>query len=148
MDNSHVESILLVADDLGRVFTFLDGTFSLGYFAITESTIFAAPTKHPECCLFVTHPTVLEGENSRQSLLPTVVELPLLAKREARDFANLATAGRALAHYSMRVVTEMREAWFGTESNTGARDFGPKWIKTLSVKQKEQYGGMSTPLRV
>lgn len=71
-----------------------------------------------------------------------VVDFPLLSKREARDFAKLGTAGRALAHYSMRVVKEMREVWLGSDSNTGAREFGPKWVRTLEVKQKDQFGGM------
>lgn len=140
-DSSHINSIMLVADSAGRVFAFLDGTFSLGYFSLSPALIFGEPSKFPEQCLFVGQPSLTRDGSPRRCMDHMVVDLPLLLQREARDFAKLGTAGRALAHYSMRVVKEMREAWLGSDSNTGAREFGPKWIKTLEMKQKDQFGG-------
>lgn len=146
-DNSHVDSIMLVADRAGRIFSFLDGTFSLGYFSLGPSLIFEEPSKFAERCLFVGRPSLMRDDSSRRCMNQMVVDLPLLSKREVRDFAKLGTAGRALTHYIMRVMKEMREAWFGSDSTTGAREFGPRWIKTLEVKQKDQFGGNFACLR-
>jgi anaphase-promoting complex subunit 4 len=107
---------------------------------------FEEPSKFPEQCLFVGQPSLMRDGSPRRCMNQVVVDFPLLSKREARDYAKLGTASRALAHYSMRVVKEMREAWFGSDSNTGAREFGPRWIKTLEVKQKDQFGGTFTSL--
>lgn len=43
----------------------------------------------------------------------------------------------------MRVVKEMRSIWFGCETNSGAREWGPRWVRSLETKQKEQYGRKS-----
>ncbi|KAG8219826.1 anaphase-promoting complex, cyclosome, subunit 4-domain-containing protein [Butyriboletus roseoflavus] len=71
---------------------------------------------------------------------PLVVDIPLLATPKVRDFARLSSAARELTWYIMRVVNEVRESWFGSESFTGARDIGIKWVQALERRLREQYG--------
>ncbi|KAJ2920191.1 hypothetical protein MD484_g211, partial [Candolleomyces efflorescens] len=40
----------------------------------------------------------------------------------------------------MRVVREMKGAWFGSDTATGARELGPRWVNALKSKQKTQFG--------
>jgi anaphase-promoting complex subunit 4 len=42
----------------------------------------------------------------------------------------------------MRVVREMKGAWFGSDTATGARELGPRWVNALKAKQKTQFGRM------
>jgi hypothetical protein len=67
--------------------------------------------------------------------------MPLLSTRKARDFARLSSTARELVWYLIRIVKEMREAWYGSENQTGARELGPKWVRALEAKQKEFSAG-------
>ena len=42
------------------------------------------------------------------------------------------------------VVKEMRHVWFGSDTHAGARELGPKWIRALETKQKDQFGRTHT----
>lgn len=140
MDSSNVNSLLMINDDHGRLFCHLDGTFSLGFVPIGTDVILKSMVKHPLQPIFVGQPSIVRGNSSEICLTPTVIHMPLLTQRNARDLAALTSTARELMWYAIRVITEMQGIWNGTESNTGARDFGPKWISLLETKQKEQFG--------
>jgi len=142
VDTSNIGSVLMVADDMGHLFCYLDGTFPLGSIAIDEAISFTSIMKHPLRPVFVGQPCVRRGDNLEVYVRPAVVEIPLLSHRMSRDFAKLSTTSRELMWYTMRLVKEMRETWYGSDSNSGARDLGPNWVQALEQKQKEQYGCM------
>ncbi|KAF5390354.1 hypothetical protein D9757_002903 [Collybiopsis confluens] len=136
VDDTNQNSILSVADGSGRVTCFLDGTYSLGSFSTGETNrTVAALFKHPKRPIFLLHS---HGE-SVTDLSPTHISLPLLEERKARDFAKLSSTARELCWYVMRVVEEMRGAWFGTETTTAAQELGPKWVQAYETKQRDKY---------
>lgn len=140
MDSSNVNSLLMINDDRGRLFCHLDGTFSLGFVPIETNVVINSMVKHPFQPIFVGQPSIVRGNSSQICLTPMVIHMPLLTQRNARDLAALTSTARELMLYAIRVITEMQGIWNGSESNTGAREFGPKWIGLLETKQKEQFG--------
>lgn len=96
--------------------------------------------KDPMQPIFVGQPCIKHESITRVSMNHMLVEYPLLAHRKSRDLAKLSTAARELTWYAIRVVNEMREVWYGSDGNTGARELGPKWISMLEAKQREQFG--------
>ncbi|KAF9481412.1 hypothetical protein BDN70DRAFT_876389 [Pholiota conissans] len=139
-DKSNLNSILLVTDSSGHLFSYLDGTFPLGAISVGENLGFPSILKHPQRPLFVGSQRSIHDKIPRTSLNPILVELPLLAQRKSRDLARLSSTSRELVWYTLRIAKEMREVWYGSESSTGAREFGPKWIQALEAKQKEDFG--------
>ncbi|KAJ3508934.1 hypothetical protein NLJ89_g5481 [Agrocybe chaxingu] len=73
-----------------------------------------------------------------------MVNLPLLSHRAIRDFAKLSSTGRELTWYATCAVKEIRGVWYGDETNSGARELGPKWVRALEVKQRESFGQQNT----
>ncbi|KDR85006.1 hypothetical protein GALMADRAFT_233556 [Galerina marginata CBS 339.88] len=140
MDTANIDSILLVVDKLGHLFCYLDGTFPLGSIVLGSGIDYVSVAKHPVRPLFTGQRRVTQGGCSRIYLNPAVINIPLLSQRKCRDLARLSSSARELVWYSMRVVKEMHEAWYGSESSSGARELGPKWVKSLESKQKEQFG--------
>ena len=92
--------------------------------------------KHPSRPYFLGHAQA----NEKTFLRPALIDIPLIAQRKSRDLAKLSSTARELVWYMLRVVKEMRNVWYGSESNTGARELGPKWILSLETKQKEHFG--------
>lgn len=138
VDNSNLNSILLVTDNLGHIFGYLDGTFPFGFVSLELHAGFKSMVKHPSRPYFLGH--IQANDKSRTFLRPALVDIPLLAQRKSRELAKLSSTARELVWYMMRVVKEMRSIWYGSESNTGARELGPKWVLSLETKQKEQFG--------
>jgi len=138
VDSSNLNSILLVTNNLGHVFGYLDGTFPFGFVSLESYAGFKSMVKHPSRPYFLGH--VQANEKTRTFLRPAFIDIPLLAQRKSRDLAKLSSTARELVWYMMRVVKEMRSIWYGSESNTGARELGPKWVLSLETKQKEQFG--------
>lgn len=132
-----------MADDAGSLFTFLDGTYPLGVISIGANTSVSCILKHPQRPIFFGSPHVNHDGTPHTSLNPLRIEVSLLAQRKSRDLAKLSSTARELTWYVMRVVKEMRNTWYGSESNTGARDLGPKWVQMFEAKQKEDFGGAS-----
>lgn len=140
IDDTNLNSILVVSDDDGRLHSFLDGSYPLGTIPLgiecTIESLFLIGN------VLYAHPQVLHASNLRlTSLRPTIIRLPFLQQRMVRDVARVSSATRELAWYSMRVVKEMLAVWFGTTTNGGARELGPTWMIALSRKE-EQFGGM------
>lgn len=143
VDDTNKDSMLVVTDNLHRLHFFLDGTYPLGFVILDRDWDGASVTfvqKHPKKPLFCIHSRVSSGDSAATILKPTYIHLPLLETRHVRDLARLSTSARELLWYVMRVVKDMRAVWFGSESNTGAREMGPRWVRALEAKQKEQFG--------
>ncbi|KAH9486913.1 hypothetical protein JR316_0000979 [Psilocybe cubensis] len=139
-DTSNLDSVLMVVDNLGRIYSYLDGHFPLGIVAIGKEVDFVSAVKHPSRPLFIGQPRIMTEGSYSINLTPAIIRMPLLSQRKSRDLAKLSTTAREIVWYAMRSVKEMREAWYGSETNTGAREWGPRWIKSLETKQKEQFG--------
>lgn len=131
----------MAMDVQGNLLSFLDGAFPLGVAPIGAQCYFEELSKHPSKYLFVGQPLFQVDTSSQHCLAPVIIRMPLLSTRKARDLANLSSTARELTWYTMRVIQEMREAWFGSETQTGARELGPKWIRGLEAKQKEFSAG-------
>ena len=139
-EESNANSILVIADDSGSLHYFLDGTFSLGPVSLGSNLFVSSLSKVPLRTVFIAHPCVSVIGSAHTSATPSIIELPLLSSRKPRDLAMLSSASRDLIWYVMRAVKEMRSMWFGSDTTSGAREIGPKWIRALEEKQKEQYG--------
>lgn len=144
IDKSNLNSVLLVVE-AGHLFAYLDGTFPLGSVSIGTDTTVSCMLKHSQRPMFIGSSHMPHAGKSAASLRPISIEVPLLAQRKPRDLAKMSSTSRELVWYVLRVVKEMRAAWFGTESNMGARSLGPKWVQLLEAKQKEEFSGSSCP---
>ena len=138
--DANVNSMLAIADDMGHVQCFLDGSYPLGTIPLRPGTSTPSLFKHPKHPIFLAHPQKCTKNAVTTELQPTVIELPLLRTRKPRDLAKLSSTTRELVWYATRVVREMRAVWFGSDIFSGARELGPKWIRALETKQKDQFG--------
>jgi len=141
MDNFTTKTILLATDNHGHVFPFLDGLYPLGVISFGFEYLLGL-AKHQSKYIFTGQPNFKLGSVMQTWIKPTTFTLPLLATRKARDLAKLSSTTRELMWYLVRVVKEMKDSWCGSESQTGAREFGMKWIRALEEKQKEFCAGM------
>ncbi|KAL0571815.1 hypothetical protein V5O48_010145 [Marasmius crinis-equi] len=140
VDDTNVNSLLVAAGNDGHVHFFLDGAYPVGSVVLAENTSITTLFKDPKRPTLYLHPELSVTETRVTDLRPTVMRLPLLEQRKVRDFAKLSTTARELAWYIMRVVNEMRSAWMGSETSSGARDLSPKWLRALATKQQQQFG--------
>jgi anaphase-promoting complex subunit 4 len=135
-------SYLSVADDQGHLYYFLDGSYPLGpvSFGSGSELSLASLCLVQSRPLFLCHPRIQDEAYGGTDLHPTVIHLPLLEKRTARDLAKLCSTARELVWYTTRVIKEMRAVWFGSNTSSGARELGPKWTRALEARQKEKFG--------
>lgn len=140
VDTSNVDSLLVVTDDHGHILCYLDGTFPLGCVSLGMDISFDAFAKHSTQFCLVGGTFATKENTTTHNLSPLIVEMPLLAQGRSRELAKLSTISRDLIWYMMRVVKQMREAWFGSDGKTGARVMGPNWLAALVEKQKAHFG--------
>ncbi|KAF8445957.1 anaphase-promoting complex, cyclosome, subunit 4-domain-containing protein [Boletus edulis BED1] len=140
------DSLLTLIDKRGALHCFLDGSYFLGSVVLPGGLPSATAFKHPRKPLIFLHPQSIDSDMLLTGMQPLVIDIPLLATPKVRDFARLSSAARELTWYIMRVVNEVREGWFGSESFTGARDIGIKWVQALERRLREQYGHLTTLL--
>ncbi|KAL0071986.1 hypothetical protein AAF712_000909 [Marasmius tenuissimus] len=140
VDDTNVNSLLVAAGSDGHIHFFLDGAYPIGSVVLAENTSITTLFKDPKRPVVYLHPEVTVSDTKLTDLRPTVVRFPLLEQRKARDFAKLSTTAKELAWYITRVVNEMRSAWMGSETSSGARDLSPKWLRALATKQQQQFG--------
>ncbi|KAJ6604670.1 anaphase-promoting complex, cyclosome, subunit 4-domain-containing protein [Mycena vulgaris] len=138
-DDANVDSLLVVTDDVGHIHAFLDGSYHLGPISLGPNLLIPSLFKHPKFPIFLVHPQETAGA-TRTDLFPVYIRLPMLEDRQIRDMARASSSSRELVWYCIRVVKEMRAVWFGSESLSGARELGPKWIRALETRQREQFG--------
>ena len=142
--DANLDSILAIADDLGHVHCFLEGTYPLGAVRVSSETLTPSLFKDPRLPVFFAHPQKAPDREITATLQPVIISVPLLKTTMPRDLAKLSSTARELVWYVTRVVKEMRAVWFGSETSNGAREIGPKWIRTLETRQKEQFGRKSS----
>ncbi|EEB97770.1 hypothetical protein MPER_02842, partial [Moniliophthora perniciosa FA553] len=97
--------------------------------ALGEKASITTLFKEPKRPIVYLHPQISSSDGKQTDLRPTVIGIPLLERRQVRDFAKLSTTAKELAWYIKRVVNEIRSAWFGSETSSGARELGPKWLR-------------------
>ncbi|KAF8216223.1 anaphase-promoting complex, cyclosome, subunit 4-domain-containing protein [Mycena galopus ATCC 62051] len=130
-DDANIDSILVVTDDTGHIHSFLDGSYHLGPISLGPNLLIPSLCKIPQRPVFIVYPQeTFVGGASRTHLPPVYVELPMLEDRQIRDMARLSSSSRELVW----------AVWFGSETLSGARELGPKWIRSLEKRQREQFG--------
>jgi anaphase-promoting complex subunit 4 len=139
-DDSNVNSILAVTDNIGCIHFFLDGNYPLGVVSFGRDLSIPCLVKDPKTPRFYAHPRISTEDATVTDLQPVMIDIPLLSRNDIRAMANLSTTASELMWYIMRVVKEMRHVWFGSDTHAGARELGPKWIRALETKQKDQFG--------
>ena len=138
-DNANQNSILVVTDQSGNMWTYLDGSFPLGFVYLGFTCSVATLDTDFDATFFV-RPEMLVAGKSCVGLSPISVQLPLLKERLPRDLAKLSTAVKDLTWFALCVIKEMKAAWFGSEAHSGAREWGAKWIGQLETRQRDQFG--------
>ncbi|KAI0825146.1 anaphase-promoting complex, cyclosome, subunit 4-domain-containing protein [Trametes gibbosa] len=138
-DDTNVNSILAVSDNLGNVHLFLEGSYPLGRVRIGGDACPRSLYKLREY-LFVHPGPASDPSSPAVPLRPIILRLPYLTGRHYRDVARVSSSARELVSYAMRVVRDMRIAWFGPDSNSGARELGPKWVRALEERQRNEFG--------
>jgi anaphase-promoting complex subunit 4 len=139
-DITNKDSLLVVADHSGYISLFQDGVFPLGRVHVGDgfSTHSLYKTSASPSNFFA-HVTKTSTTQELTPIYAVHVDIPLLRRRFCRELSQLASVARDLTWYAMRVVKEMRSIWFGSDTNSGAREWGPRWVRSLETKQKEQY---------
>jgi hypothetical protein len=140
VDHANVNTIVVVTDDVGHMHCFLDGSYPLGTISLGSELSIPSLFKHPNRPIFFAHPQISVNDATATSLEPLTVAIPLLGQRHVRSFASLSSTARELVWYTIRVVKEMLAVWFGSETLSGARELGPKWIRGLEERQRDQFG--------
>ncbi|KDQ63736.1 hypothetical protein JAAARDRAFT_203134 [Jaapia argillacea MUCL 33604] len=138
-DDINLDSILVASDDSGRIHPFLDGSYPLGSVPIGADKV-ASLSRVDSSPIFHAHLCQKSPNSTLTSVRPNVVQMPMLQTRVTRDVAQASSNARELVSYAMTVVKEMYDAWFGSDTQSGARELGAKWIRTLETKQREQFG--------
>lgn len=139
VDDSNVNSVLAVSDDAGAIYGFLDGSYPFGAIELGEPSSVINLQKQRNATL-VLYQQIRSSSSTHSALRPAIVHTPFLSDRSLRDLGRASSSCRELTWYAMRVVKEMRDAWMGSPTNTGARELGPNWIRALEKKQKEKFG--------
>ncbi|KAH7883604.1 anaphase-promoting complex, cyclosome, subunit 4-domain-containing protein [Phlebopus sp. FC_14] len=137
------DSLLVLVDERGVLHSFLDGSYFLGSVHLTDGQTRLTCTglfKHPSEPLFLLHPQNPSSDILSVGVQPVSVDIPLLGTAAVRDFARLSSAARELTWYIMHVLNEVRESWLGSETVTGARHIGIKWVYALEKRLHEQFG--------
>lgn len=141
VDHANIDSILAVANDVGHIHYYLDAAYPLGHVSMGgDFSVVSLEQGHQRSTFFAHLETRRRDVGPITRLRPTVVDLPLLETRHPRDIASASSAARELVWYAKCAVKEMRESWFGSDAHAGARELGPKWIRALESRQKEQFG--------
>ena len=130
--------MLAVADNVGQVHLFMEGSYLLGTLALREASFPRSVYKLRDH--FFAHLGPAAPGEGAVDVRPLTVKLPYLMTRHCRDVARVSTAARELVSYVIHVIKDMRDAWFGSEPQSGARDLGPKWIQSLEARQAKEFG--------
>ena len=152
-DTSSVNSLLTVTDDAGRIHCFLDGSYPLGAVSLGCRGEVTSLVKNGGSSDLLVHARLVVGDQPSQvlsTLAPLTVSLPMLYDRATRNVAEVSSAARELALYAIRVVKEMRRAWFGEEGQEGARALNIAYVRGVEERQRMQgrtsFTLYSTPL--
>ncbi|KAL5495217.1 hypothetical protein ACEPAI_680 [Sanghuangporus weigelae] len=137
-DSTNVDSLLVAADSSGQIYCFLDGSYPLGAISLGPGCEAKTIMKDNEADTLLVH-AEFRPQDTRTPVLnnvfPLVIQVPLLNAKSTRLIAENCSAARELAWYTVRVVKEMKRAWFGGDGHAGARDFNANYIRGLQERQ-------------
>ncbi|GJF00486.1 anaphase-promoting complex subunit 4 [Phanerochaete sordida] len=144
VDDSNVNSILFVIvvlpSALGalsppscQLHAWLDGSYPLGVMPLPCAI---ASLHKLDNATYLGHAALAPAT----ALHPSLITLPALLTPAPRRVAQTASSTRALVWYTLRVVKELRDAWFGTSASPGARAVGQAWVHGLEQRQRTQFG--------
>lgn len=131
-------SLLVAVDDRGQIHYFLDGSYSLGQLPFQSDWFPMSVFKnHFESTIFVQAENRSTGGAYYNTILPVVIELPLLNADTVRRVAENCTTARELIWHIIRSVKEMRKVWFGEDGFCSAREMNANWVHGLAEKQAQ-----------
>ncbi|KAI5124653.1 hypothetical protein M0805_004261 [Coniferiporia weirii] len=139
-DLTNVDSLLAAIDDAGQIHCFLDGSYPLGAITLGPGCEAKMLMKNNAESSLLVHAEFRPRSTPTpvlNNLAPMSVELPLLYAKSTRHIAESCSAARELAWYAIRVVKEMRKAWFGGDGHEGARELNANYVRGL---EKRQFG--------
>ncbi|EKM52609.1 uncharacterized protein PHACADRAFT_261151 [Phanerochaete carnosa HHB-10118-sp] len=151
VDSSNINSILYVCtvssgaqrdDGECRIYAWLDGSYPLGSILLPHPVHSINQLNKMDNMTYFIHPSLLAPSSGYRAttLHPLRLSLPSMAAPLPRRVAQTASSTRALTWYILRVVKELRDAWFGTSANPGARMVGQNWVQGLERRQRSQFG--------
>ncbi|KAL5535567.1 hypothetical protein ACEPAF_3661 [Sanghuangporus sanghuang] len=137
-DSTNVDSLLVAADSSGQIYCFLDGSYPLGAISLGSGCEAKTIMKDNEADTLLVHAEFRPQDTHNlvlNNVFPLVIQVPLLNAKSTRLIAENCSAARELAWYTVRVVKEMKRAWFGGDGHAGARDFNANYIRGLQERQ-------------
>ncbi|CCM01973.1 uncharacterized protein FIBRA_04046 [Fibroporia radiculosa] len=138
-DDANVDSLLITSDNSGYIYCYLDGTYSLGAIRVGGGSFMTSFYKDRE--LLFAHSRYFRPPNAPlTSLRAFEIHLPYLQRHTVRDVARVSSSVRELVWYLMRVIRDMRASWFASETHSGARELGPRWVQEFEARQKDEFG--------
>lgn len=124
------------------MFAWLDGSYPLGSVTLPHPTHSVTEFHKIDNKTYIVQPRFTPSLTTPDAQPETALTLAKLSLPTLpRDVAQTASSARALVWYTLRLVKEMREAWFGNAAHKGAREIGPNWVRTLERKQVTNFGG-------
>ena len=136
MDRSLENTMVVASDSTGTLHLFLDGSYALGTIDLRVGSCASSVAQANQLSPFFVQTRMTLDSSSFTSTTPTTIQLPLLDSPAVRNVAKVSTVAHSLLTYTLRVLEDMRRAWFGTDSLEGGRDVGQKWIKVLEEKER------------
>ena len=134
-----MDSLLIAADTVGRLHCFLDGSYPIGAVMLDPSCEAKLLTKiGAESNKFKVHVQFhSEDRHSFTNLMAFPIEIPLLDTKLVRQVAESSSAARELVWYIIRVIKEMKSAWFGGDGLDGAREMNANYVRGLEDRQTQ-----------
>ncbi|KAG5221888.1 nucleolar DEAD-box protein required for synthesis of 60S ribosomal [Salix suchowensis] len=87
-------SLLFVADNVGRLFSFLDGSYPTGYVTLQTEYSIKSLFQHSPRSVFTAHLASSTETISSSRFYPTLITMPLLDDRLVRDVAKSSTSAQ------------------------------------------------------
>lgn len=137
-DLTNVDSLLVAVDNSGQIHCFLDGSYPLGAISLSSRCEVKTIMKNSEENTLLVHAQFRPQDTHTpvlNNLAALTIELPSLYEMSTRHIAANCSAARELAWYTMRVVKEMRKAWFDGDGQDGAREYNANYIRGLQERQ-------------
>lgn len=137
-DLTNVDSLLAVADTTGRAVFLFEGSYNIGEVQLGPRCEVQSMMKRNERSTLYLHTKFKPSDGTSpnvHNLIPRTLHLPLLHTKATRQVAQTSSAVKQLVWYAMRVIREMRKAWFGGDGHDGAREMNTNYVRGLQETQ-------------